>query len=77
MAEPRYPFTPSVLMYAPATPGRYVLWDREALIFVGEAQAPQTILARLMDHYCGRAHPSQATHCAWEPAETCAELATP
>jgi hypothetical protein len=64
--DARYPFTPSVVMYAPAVPGVYRLWDRDALIFVGEANPPATILERLMDHYCGRARPSQATHCAWE-----------
>ena len=53
-------------MYAPALPGVYLLWDREVLIFVGHAPAPQTILERLMDHYCGRTRPAQATHCGWE-----------
>jgi hypothetical protein len=77
MAEPRYPFTPSVLMYAPSLPGRYRLWDRDTLIFAGQARAPGTILECLMDHYCGRARPCQATHCAWEPAAELAELASP
>lgn len=68
MSQSRHLFTPAVLMYAPACPGAYTLWDRERLIFVGHAHAPETILDRLMDHYCGRARPSQATHCSWEPA---------
>jgi hypothetical protein len=68
MPEPRYPFTPWVVMYAPPAPGIYLLWDRDVLIFVGHARAPETILDRLMDHYCGRARPSQATHCGWEAA---------
>ena len=62
----RHAFTMAVLMYAPAAPGRYTLWDRDVLIFVGRAAPPHTILDRLMDHYCGRALPSRATHCAWE-----------
>jgi hypothetical protein len=65
MTESRLPFTPAVLMYAPACAGVYMLWDRDGLIFVGHARAPGTILDRLMDHYCGRARPSQATHCSW------------
>ena len=68
MAGSRHAFTPAVLMYAPASPGVYLLWDRDALIFVGQAAAPHTILERLMDHYCGRALPCRATHCAWEVA---------
>lgn len=72
VANVRYPFTPQVVMYAPAAPGTYTLWDRDVLLFIGEAPAPQTILERLMDHYCGRARPSQATHCAWEVVELCA-----
>lgn len=55
-------------MYAPPAPGTYMLWDRDVLIYVGHADAPQTILQRLMDHYCARAKPSQATHCSWELA---------
>lgn len=66
MSEPRQAFTVAVLMYAPASPGTYVLWDRDALIFVGRAEAPYTILEKLMDHYCGRVAPSRATHCGWE-----------
>ncbi|HET7197857.1 MAG TPA: hypothetical protein VFI86_04265 [Burkholderiales bacterium] len=65
MAGPRYAFTLGVLICAPAEPGRYVLWDRDTVIFVGEVSAPHTLLDRLMDHYCGRAWPSRATHCAW------------
>ncbi len=60
-------------MYAPAAPGAYTLWDRDVLLFTGQARAPHTSLERLMDHYCGRARPSQATHCAWE-AELYAEV---
>lgn len=56
-------------MYAPARAGVYMLWDRDLLIFVGHAAAPHTILQRLMDHYCGRVTPSQATHCSWETAD--------
>ena len=66
MSEIRQAFTLAVLMYSPASPGTYTLWDREALIFVGRAEAPHTILEKLMDHYCGRAAPSRATHCAWQ-----------
>ncbi len=66
MTETRQAFTLAVLMYAPASPGSYMLWDRDALLFVGRAAAPQTILEKLMDHYCGRAAPSRATHCGWE-----------
>jgi hypothetical protein len=66
MRDARHPFTPAALIYAPAVPGVYTLWDREVLIFVGEARAPRTILDCLMDHYCGRSKPSQATHCVWE-----------
>jgi hypothetical protein len=62
----RHPFTMAVLMYAPAAPGRYALWDRDALLFVGRAAGPHTILERLMDHYCGRVAPSRATHCTWQ-----------
>ena len=69
MPDPRYPFTPAVLMYAPAVPGVYMLWDRDVLLFVGHAAAPQTILDHLMDHYCGRRKPSAATHCSWELRE--------
>jgi hypothetical protein len=61
-------FSPAVLMYAPACAGSYTLWDRDRPIFIGHARAPSTILGCLMDHYCGRARPSQATHCSWEPA---------
>lgn len=74
MAEARYPFTPQFVMYAPPAAGVYMLWDRDVLIFVGQARAPHTILERLMDHYCGRAKPSQATHCSWE-VELYAEVA--
>ncbi|HEX7054047.1 MAG TPA: hypothetical protein VF211_08985 [Burkholderiales bacterium] len=70
MDERRYPFTPAVLMYAPAASGVYMLWDGDTLVFVGHACAPDTVLARLMDHYCGRAQPSQATHCGWELRNT-------
>jgi hypothetical protein len=73
MAQLRHAFTPAVLMYAPASPGVYVLWDRDTIIFVGHAEEPHTILAKLMDHYCGRAAPSQATHCGWQPAPAYAE----
>ena len=66
MDDARRAFTPSVLMYAPAEPGIYLLWDGDALILVGHARAPETVLARLMDHYCGRVQPSHATHCGWE-----------
>jgi hypothetical protein len=61
-------------MYAPAAPGRYSLWDRDTVIYFGEARAPDTILERLMDHYCGRAQPSHATHCAWRVERECAEV---
>lgn len=61
-------------MYAPPCPGVYLLWDRDVLIFVGHARSPETILARLMDHYCGRARPSQATHCGWDLADADAWL---
>lgn len=57
-------------MYAPAVPGVYMLWDREALVFVGEARAPESVLSKLMDHYCGRAKPSSATHCGWEISDS-------
>ena len=70
MDDTRHAFTPSVLMYAPAEPGVYLLWDGEALILVGHARAPETVLGRLMDHYCGRAHPSHATHCGWDLTNT-------
>jgi hypothetical protein len=73
VAESRFPFTPRVLMYAPAAPGRYRLWNGDALIHAAEVVAPATLHERLMDHYCGRAEPSRATHCAWE-ALACAEL---
>lgn len=74
MSEPRRLFTLAVLMYAPPSPGRYTLWDRDTLIFIGRASAPHTILEKLMDHYCGRAAPSQATHCEWRAeAEAYAE----
>jgi hypothetical protein len=63
--DARYPFTPSALVCAPAEPGVYLLWDREVLLFVGEAKSPSTIQSRLMDHYCARARPSQATHCSF------------
>jgi hypothetical protein len=69
MPDARYPFTPAVLMYAPATPGVYMLWDRDVLLFVGHARAPHTILGYLMDHYCGRRKPAAATHCGWELRE--------
>jgi hypothetical protein len=72
--DARHPFTPSVIMYAPAAAGVYLLWDRDVLIFVGHARSPETIFERLMDHYCGRARPSQATHCAWELVEVDAWL---
>lgn len=68
VSQPRHLFSPAVLMYAPACAGTYTLWDRDRLIFIGHARAPRTILDCLMDHYCGRARPSQATHCTWEPA---------
>ena len=68
VAESRYPFTPRSLMYAPAVAGTYMLWDGDVLIYAAEVAAPATILERLMDHYCGRAKPSQATHCAWQPS---------
>lgn len=61
-------------MYAPALPGVYMLWDRDVLLFVGHASAPETILGRLMDHYCGRARPAQATHCSWELVNVAAWL---
>lgn len=64
--EKRYPFNPTTLMYAPAAPGVYTLWNRDVLLFVGQARAPETVLERLMDHYCARAKPSCATHCGWE-----------
>jgi hypothetical protein len=70
MDDARHAFTPSVLMYAPAEPGIYLLWDADTLILVGQARAPQTVLGRLMDHYCGRAAPSRATHCGWELEHT-------
>ena len=70
----RRTFTMAVLMYAPARPGAYTLWDRDMLIFSGQASAPQTILEKLVDHYCGRAAPSRATHCEWRAeAEAYAE----
>jgi len=47
----------------------YMLWDRDVLLYVGHAAGSVTILSRLMDHYCARAKPSQATHCSWELSE--------
>ena len=72
MSEARRPFTPAEVMYAPAVAGVYLLWDREALIFIGEARSPDTVLSKLMDHYCGRAKPSNATHCGWEISDSAA-----
>ena len=74
MATARYPFTPGVLMYTPATPGRYTLWDRDTVIYFGEARAPHTLLDCLMDHYCGRAQPSRATHFTWQLEPECVEV---
>jgi hypothetical protein len=75
MAASRHPFTPGVLMYTPALPGRYALWDRDTVIFIDEARAPRTLLDCLMDHYCGRAQPSRATHFAWQLEPEHAEVA--
>jgi hypothetical protein len=70
VAQSRCPFTPRTLMYAPRVAGTYTLWNGDVLICAAEVVAPGTILDRLMDHYCGRAKPSQATHCGWH---ACAE----
>ena len=66
IASPRYPFTRGALAGAPADPGVYALFDNGELVYVGRAEPPSGIQARLLEHFFALREPSEVTHYSWE-----------
>ena len=66
IASPKYPFTRAALYGAPRLSGVYALYDGDELIYVGCAELPSSIQAKLVEHHLGVRDPSQATHYSWE-----------
>ena len=66
IASPRYPFIRGALEGAPADPGVYALYDNGELVYVGLAQPPSGIQARLLEHFFALREPSEVTHYSWE-----------
>jgi hypothetical protein len=62
-----WPFTLTMLEYAPDNSGVYLLWDGDEIIYIGRAQGEQSVKTCLLAHRSGSLGEctKRATHYSW------------